>query len=175
MELTRFLTGTALNSFPSIPYTAWFIGAVKTNDPMELAEKMSRVIDFNKYMTPESIVLNQPRFMIQNESAPLVGIVGHPLGNTVIGQSNNGNVEWLGLFTESEEFEKLCMKSGLTAKEVKKYMYMTGEQEHAKNLEKGVAIAKFVDSQHFTKDVFAMRHKLFGVYEEQKRDDDYVI
>lgn len=170
MELVRYLTNISLNSFPAIPFTAYPIGNVKTNDPMELAERMSKVVDFSKYMTDESIAINQPKFVVLNESAPIVGIPGHPLGAMVIGQESNGVVEWMGLFTESEEFVKLCAKNGLTSKDVKKYMYMTSDAEHAKNLERGNPVAKFVDSQHFTKEMFKQKGKLFGV-----EDEEYVI
>lgn len=176
MELTRFLTGLALNSFPSIPFTAYYIGSIKTNDMMELAEKMSRVVDFNKYMTPESITLNQPKFVVQNECAPLVGISGHPLANTVLGQENNGNIEWFGLFQESDEFAKICQKAGVTVKDVKKYMYQTTEMEHAKNLEKGDKLARFIQNQHFTKELFELRHKAYGLNDEdENKDDKYSI
>lgn len=173
MELTRFLTGMALNSFPSIPFTAYYIGSIKTNDMMELAERMSTIVDFNKYMTPESITLNQPKFVVQNESAPLVGISGHPLANTILGQENNGNVEWFGLFQESEEFSKICQKAGVTAKDVKKYMYQTTKAEHAKNLERGDKIAQFIQTQHFTKELFELRHKSYGLDDES--DDKYMV
>lgn len=175
MELTRFLTGLALNSFPSIPFTAYFIGTIKTNDMMELAEKMSRVVDFNKYMTPESITLNQPKFVVQNECAPLVGISGHPLANTVLGQENNGNIEWFGLFQESDEFAKICQKAGVTVKDVKKYMYQTTETEHARNLEKGDKLAQFIQNQHFTKELFELRHKAYGLNDDEDDDDKYSI
>ena len=170
MELTRFLTGLALNSFPSIPFTAYYIGSIKTNDMMELAERMSTIVDFNKYMTPESITLNQPKFVVQNESAPLVGISGHPLANTILGQENNGNIEWFGLFQESDEFAKICQKAGVTVKDVKKYMYQTTESEHNKNLEKGDKLAQFIQNQHFTKELFSLRHKAYGLDDETEEE-----
>ena len=175
LELTRFLTGLALNSFPSIPFTAYYIGSIKSNDMMELAEKLSRIVDFNKYMTPESITLNQPKFVVQNESAPLVGISGHPLANTILGQENNGNVEWFGLFQESDEFTKLCQKAGITSRDVKKYIYQTTEEEHAKNLEKGDKVAQFIQQQTFTRDLFELRAKNYGIdktLEEDEGGDD---
>lgn len=168
MELARFLTGLALNNFPSIPFTAYYIGTIRSLDMMELAEKMSRVVDFNKYMTPESITLNQPQFVVQNESAPLVGISGHPLANTILGQESNGNVEWFGLFQESEEFSKICQRAGLTPRDVKKYMYQTTEKEHRRNLEKGDKIAQFIQQQNYTKEIFEMRLKNYGLDDEEE-------
>ena len=172
LELTRFLTGLALNNFPSIPFTAYYIGSIRSLDMMELAEKMSRIVDFNKYMTPESITLNQPRFVVQNESAPLVGIAGHPLANTIIGQESNGNVEWFGLFQESEEFSKICQKAGLTPKDVKKYMYQTTEKEHNRNLERGDKVAQFIQQQNFTKELYEMRLRNYGLEDEEEEDPE---
>lgn len=168
MELTRFLTGLALNSFPSIPFTAYHIGTTRVPDLIELAEKMSKVIDFTKYMTPESITLNQPQFVVQNESAPLVGIVGHPLANTILGQESNGNVEWYGLYQESEEFSKICQRAGINSKDVKKYMYTVSEPEHQKILAKGNAddrykVAKFIESQSLTKEIYQLRNKTMSI------------
>ena len=163
MELTRFLTGLALNSFPSIPFTAYYIGSIKTNDMMDLAERMSKIVDFSRYMTPESIVLNQPKFVVQTSNAPLVGISGHPLANTVLGQENNGNVEWFGLFQETDEFAKICQKAGVTVKDVKKYMYQTSEREHLRNLERGDRLAQFINGQHFTKELFELHQKAYGL------------
>ena len=172
MELTRFLTGLALNNFPSIPFTAYYIGSIKSLDMMELAEKMSKIVNFHKYMTRESIVLNQPKFVVQNESAPLVGISGHPLANTILGQESNGNVEWFGLFQESEEFSKLCQKAGITSKDVKKYMYQTTEREHRQNLEYGDKVAQFIEQQNFTKELFEMRLKNYGLDDEEEEDEE---
>lgn len=174
-ELVRFLTGLSLNSFPSIPFTAYYIGSIRTLDMMELAEHMSKIVDFNKYMTPESITLNQPQFVVQTDSAPLVGISGHPLANTVLGQENNGNVEWFGLFQDSEEFTKICQKAGLTPKDVKKYMYQTNEKEHRKNLERGDKVAQFIQQQNFTKELYELRLKNYGLdnEEEENRETNY--
>lgn len=167
MELTRFLTGMALNSFPSIPFTAYYIGTIKTNDMMALAERMAGVVDFSKYMTAESITLNQPQFVVQNECTPLVGISGHPLANTILGQETNGNVEWFGLFQDSDEFTKICQKAGVTVKDVKKYIYQTTESEHNRNLERGDRLAQFINAQHITKEIFNLRHKAYGLDDEE--------
>lgn len=178
LELVKFLTGLSLNSFPSIPYTAYFIGSIKTNDHMELAEKMSRVVDFRKYMSEKSIELNEPKFVIQNESAPLIGIANHPLSNMLMGTDNNGKVEWFGLFADSEEFEKLCRQNGTTIKDVKKYMFTTSEADHTRNVAKQVPIAKFIESQPFTQELFALRHKVFDItsgIEQDEVEDKYEI
>ena len=163
LEMVRFLTGLSMNSFPSIPFTAYFIGNIKTTDHMELAEKMSKIIDFKKYMSDKSIELNEPKFVVQTESAPLIGIANHPLSNMVMAVENNGKVEWFGLFADSEEFEKVCRQNGTTVKDVKRYMFSTSDAEHTRNVAKQVPIAKFIESQPFTKELFNMRHKVFDI------------
>lgn len=174
LELSRFLSSMALNSFPSLPFTAYYIGSIKTNDMMELAERMSKVVDFSKYMTEESIELNQPKFVVQTDNAPLVGITGHPLANMVYGQENNGHVEWFGLFQESEEFNKLCVKNGVSSKEVKKYLYQTSWKEHQKNITKGDKIAIFIQNQNIIKEIFELRHKEYGL-DDDVEDENYNI
>lgn len=172
LELTRFLTGLALNSFPSIPFTAYYIGSIKTNDMMDLAERMSKIVDFSRYMTSESIMLNQPKFVVQTSNAPLVGISGHPLANTVLGQENNGNVEWFGLFQDTDEFAKICQKAGVTANDVRKYMYQTSESEHFRNLERGDRLAQFINGQHFTKEMFKLHQKAYGLDDISDYEDE---
>lgn len=172
MELSRYLSALALNSFPSIPFTAYYLGTIKTSDPMELSAKMSRVIDFTKFMTPESIELNQPKFIVQTENTPLVGISGHPLANIIYGQETNGNVEWFGLFQDSEEFSKLCVNNGVSASDVKKYMYQTSWKEHQKNITEGNKLALFIQSQNIMKDVFEMRNKEYGIENHNEGDED---
>ena len=171
LELSRFLSKLALNSFPSIPFTAFYIGSVKTGDMMDFAERMSRVVDFNKYMTPESITLNQPKFVVQTDNAPLVGITGHPLSNMIYGQENNGHTEWFGLFMDNPEFSNLCIKNGVSVKDVKKYIYMTSWKEHQSKVASGDRLALFIQNQNIIKDVFEMRHKECGIDE----DDAYEI
>ena len=176
MELARFLSSIVLNNFPSLPFTAYYIGTIKTDDMMQLTENLSRVIDFTKFMTPESIDLNQPKFVVQTANAPLVGISGHPLAQMIYGQENNGQVEWFGLFQESEEFNKICIKAGVSAKDVKKYIYQTSWAEHQKKISEGNKLALFVQSQNIIKDVFEIRHKEYNnEVEEEDFDEKYEV
>lgn len=174
LELSRYLTATALNNFPSIPYTAYYIGSIKTDDMMELTEKLSRTVDFNRFMTPEALELNQPKFVVQTDNAPLVGIAGHPLANVIYGQESNGSVEWFGLFQESEEFSKLCIRAGVSVKDVKKYIYMTSWNDHQRKITEGNKMALFVQSQAFVKEVFELRHSTYGINDDQD-DDAYAV
>ena len=48
--------------------------------------------------------------------------------------------------------------------------------EHAKNLEKGDKLARFIQNQHFTKELFELRHKAYGLNDEdENKDDKYSI
>jgi hypothetical protein len=163
MELCRFLTGLALESFPSIPHTAYFIGSTKTNDMFVLSEKLAKTIDFTKFMSEKSLELNQPKFVVQTENSPLVGIAGHPLANMIYGQIKNDNVNWFGVFQDSEEFRKLCLNAGLIPSDVQKYVLVNGYDTHKKNLIKNDPVAKFIESQNYTKDIFEMRNKVFNI------------
>ena len=160
LELCRYLTGMALDSFPSIPFSAYYIGTIKSTNKGKLAEKLSRSVDVRKYMTDESITLNQPKFVVQTPNAPIVGTAQHPLGEIIYGQEMNGKVEWLGLFQESEEFEKICLKAGLTANSVREYIFSTTPEAHQIKLAHKDKIAMFIEAQHLTKDMFALRHNL---------------
>jgi hypothetical protein len=149
MELSKFLTGLALESSPSIPHTAYYIGSIKTSNMFNLSEK--------------SIELNQPKFVVQTENSPLVGIAGHPLANMIYGQIKNDNVNWVGEFQESEEFRKLCINAGVTCTDVQKYVLVNGIESHKKNLLRNDPIAKFIESQHYTKKIFELRTKIYSV------------
>jgi hypothetical protein len=138
---------------------------------MNLAEKLSKIVNFNQFMTPEVIALNQPAFTVQTAGCPLVGISGHPLGNTVLGQESNGSVEWFGLFQESEEFSKLCTKAGFSVSDVKKYIYQTNHDEHIKNLENGVSIARFIKEQNFLKEAFDKSRKMLSLEDDVDVDE----
>jgi hypothetical protein len=163
MELSRFLTGLALESFPSIPHTAYYIGTIKTNDMFNLSEKLAKAVDFTQYMSDKSIELNQPKFVVQTENSPLVGIAGHPLANMIYGQIRNDNVSWFGVFQESEEFKKMCINAGLVPSDVQKYVLVNGYESHKKNLLKNDPIAKFIESQKYTKEIFELRTKVYSI------------
>ena len=173
MELSRFLTNMSLNSFPAIPYTVYYVGTVKTNDMANLAERLHSCFDFKKYMSDESITVNQPQFVVQNRYAPLVGIAGHPLGNIIYGYESNGKTEWYGLFTSSDEFEKICIKNGVSSKDIKKYIYQTDPETHKRNLLKNDPIAQFINSQRLAKEIFETRHKFYDI--EGLSDEQYEL
>jgi hypothetical protein len=155
LEVGRFLTSNALGSvFPSLPFTVYLLGQIKTNDIMDLTEQMGRVINFNDFMSQESIVLNQPRFIVQTDNAPLVGIAGHPLVTSLIGQQNDGNVEWLGLFVNSEEFNRKCLEYGASTTEVRKYFVENDIASHRKLLQQGNKLASMIEKTKYMHDIF---------------------
>ena len=152
MEAVRLLTASAMNQLPSVPFAAYFIGQIKNNNIYEVAEHMSSIINFSDHMSPESILINQPQFVVQTENAPIVGVVGHPLVNTAVGQkSPNGGFEWLGLFESNPEFDKLCLADGLTSQQVKKYLFQIDKERHEAAVARKDKVALFVERQHLAK------------------------
>jgi len=153
MEVVRLLTSTSLNNFPSLPFAAYFIGQIKNNDIFNVTEQMGKFYDFRKYMSDQSIMLNEPKFVVQTDNSPICGIVGHPLTNWAIAEkSKTGNgVEWLGLFEKTKEFEEICVKNGFSAEDVKKYLLMLSKETHENNLKKKNKLAEFCESQHLVK------------------------
>lgn len=175
LEIVRFLTSVALGSFPSIPFAAYYLGSINTDDPMDLAERLSQKIDFRTYMSDESIVINQPKIVVQYEMTPIVGMIGHPLATTILGHNDqDNNFAWHGVFIETEEFTKLCQKGGFTTKLVKKYMLSTQKKKHEENLLQNVPIAMFINEQVVTKQMYEQVRKEFEIkYTNLKQYTEY--
>lgn len=167
MEMVRYLSATALNSFPSIPYCAYFIGQTKTNDMSKLAEKLAKSVNFQEFMTKDSYQINSPKFVVQTQDAPLVGISGHPLGELYVGMLDDTTkkTEWLGVFVKSEQFEQLCTENGLSVNEVHEYVMGISKQQHQKILQdrrnSKHKIAEFIEKQgnDLIKTGFELFHK----------------
>lgn len=159
MEMVRLLGTTALNHFPSVPFAAYFIGQIHNNDPCKCAEAMASVVDFSKYMSAESLEINDPKLIVQTDNSPVIGTVTHPLTNTIIGQNTASSFEWLGMFSTTDEFDKICISNGLTSQDVKKYILTNDETSHSRNVQHKDKIALFVESQHLTKSMIALREK----------------
>jgi len=175
MEMCRFLTATGMDSFPSIPFTTYYIGAVKHNDAMILTEKISKSFNFNKYMSKITRELNDPKFVVVPDNTPLVGIPGHPLANLILGELKNDNVEWLGAFVSNEEFSRICLEQGLTTKEVLNYIYTTSPEAHKTLHSRGNSIANFIENQHLAKQVFELRHKVYSVEKIDEEEIDKLL
>lgn len=179
MEMVRYLSATALNTFPSIPYCAYFIGQTKTNDMAKLAEKLAKSIDFNEFMTKEAFQINSPKFVVQTQDAPLVGISGHPLGELYVGMLDDTTkkTEWLGVFVKSEQFNQLCMEHGLSVNEVHEYVMGLSKAQHEKILQDKkhakYKIAEFIEKQgnELIKTGFELFHKNDSKY--FVNDDDF--
>lgn len=179
MEMVRYLSATALNTFPSIPYCAYFIGQTKTNDMAKLAEKLAKSVDFNEFMTKEAYQINSPKFVVQTQEAPLVGISGHPLGELYVGMLDDTTkkTEWLGVFVKSEQFNQLCMEHGLSVNEVHEYVMGLSKTQHEKILQDKkhakYKIAEFIEKQgnELIKTGFELFHKNDSKY--FVKDEDF--
>lgn len=172
IELARYLSAVALESFPSVPFAAYHVGTCKTNDIYELSEKIGKSFDFNKFMSPECFAINEPKFVTTTANAPIVSIVGHPLTDTFIAEVKDANtVKWVGLFIENEEFSKLCVQNGLTPEMIKKYIIDTLPEQHTDKLEKKDPVAMFIENQNIAKQCFELRHK-FSTFEKTINEYD---
>ena len=162
-EITRLIRATALEQFPAIPPTVYHVDKTKTNNPFKLAEKLQNNFHFNNYMSKASVSLNEPRFVVASAGSPIVFQSGHPLTSQYIGAEKDGEVEWLGIFAESEEFNRICMEQGVSMKEVKRYMMENNMESHLANLKKGKhPIAKFIESQSLAKAMFDQKVKAYS-------------
>ena len=179
LELVRYLTATALNTFPAIPYCAYFLGQTKTTDMAKLAEKLAKSVDFREFMTSESYQINSPKFVVQTPDAPLVGISGHPLGELYVGMLDDTTkkTEWFGVFVKSEQFEQLCTENGLTVNEVHEYIMGISKEQHKQILRDSknerYKIANFIEKQgnELIKTGFDLFHRNDGKY--FVKDEDF--
>ena len=163
-EVVRFLRATALEQFPAIPPAIYYVGKVKTNNPFKLSEKLQNNFHFTNYMSKISAHLNEPRFVVASNGSPVVFQSGHPLTNSYIGTEKDGEVEWLGIFVDSEEFNRICMENGVSMKDVKMYMMENNMESHMVNLKKGKhPIAKFIESQSIAKAIFEQKVKNYSL------------
>ena len=159
MELSRYLSSAALNTFPSIPFAAYYIGTTHSEDPMAFAEKVGKTMKWTDYMSDENYILNEPKFVCTCRDAPIVSIPGHPLTDTFVAEIKDGQAKWLGIFVENEEFTKLCAKEGLTSNDIKKYIIEHNENEHRNLLAKHDPIAMFLEKQKMIKEAFKLKDK----------------
>lgn len=170
-EMVRFLRAMAFEQFPAIPPAIYYVGTVKNDNPMRLAERMHSVFDFTKYMSKISVELNDPKFVVTTANAPLVLQAGHPLSNLFLGEDKDGETTWLGVFLETEEFGRICLENGIPVKDVKRYMIENTMESHIKNVHKNNKIAKFIESQNLAKSIFEQRIKNYSV---EKIDEDEI-
>lgn len=170
-ELCKYLSALAVDSFPSVPFASYYIGSCKTNDIFALSEKIGKSFDWTKYMTTDCYMLNEPKFVVTTDNAPIVSIAGHPLTDTFIAEIKDGDAKWVGLFIETEEFAALCAKEGLSTTMIKKYIINNTLQQHKDNLEKKDEIALFLEKNKIVKQCFDLRQK-FSCLENQNNEDE---
>ena len=159
IEMVRYLTATALNTFPSIPFCSYYVGQCRTEDYAKLAENLTKNFNWTEYMSKEAYAINQPRFQVCSEDAPLVACCNHPFAMLLVGETTNNKTTWLSIFCEGEEFAKLCLDNSLTVNEVKEYVLKTSKEKHRDNLTAGHKIAKFVDKNKLVSQGFQLLHR----------------
>lgn len=174
IELCRYLAATSMNSFPSIPFSTYFVGSCKTKDGTNLAERLSKSIKFTDYMSSLSIHINQPRFVVSINDSPLVGVAGHPLSPLLVGtySPETDTAEWMGIYAQNNEFSRLCTEAGFSTKEVQNYVLGTTLEKHRQIIQtpkaKYYGIAKFVENNEL------LKHGL-NMYHSYEREENYEI
>ena len=164
LEHARYLSATALQMFPAVPFASYYIGTARTDDMFGFSKKIGKSFDFRKYMSEEAYAINQPQFVTTTDNAPIVSIVGHPLAESFVAEvKDDGEPKWLGLFVETEEFSKLCAKSGYTVNQIKEYIIQNTMDSHLKNVAANNALAMFIENQKLTKEIFKLRQKFGSV------------
>jgi hypothetical protein len=171
LELVRYLSAAAIGSFPAVPFGCYHVGTCKTTDITKLTENLGKSFDWLKYMTDESYIINEPKFVVTTDNAPVVSIVGHPLTETFAVKTEDGISKWLGIFVETEEFNKMCAQAGFTTDQLKKYIITTSPAEHETRLKQHDPIAVFINKQKMTNEIFKLRHKFSSVKLDE--DDEY--
>ena len=176
MELVRYLAATATNSFPAVPYCAYFLGQTKTPDMAKLTETLAKQIypTLQDLMTKDAYQINSPKIVVQTKDAPLVGISGHPLGELFVGMldETTKKTEWLGVFVKSEQFEQLCTEHGISVNDVHEYVMSVSKERHKKILQdkkhEKHFIAEFIEKQgnELIKSGFELFHR---------NDDKYYV
>lgn len=172
LELVRYLSAAAVGSFPAVPFGCYHVGTCKTTDITKLAENLGKSFKWLDYMTNESYTINEPKFVITTDNAPVVSIVGHPLTETFAVKTEDGISKWLGIFVETEEFNKMCAQAGFTTDQLKKYIITTSPEEHENKLKQHDPIAVFINKQKMTNEIFKLRHKFSSVKLDQNTEYD---
>lgn len=167
LEVCKMLTSSAFGSYPAIPFTAYYLGTIKTNDDLfTVSEKMRGDTSFMKYITEDFSRINEPKFVAMTPNAPIVDTVGHPLCMMTYGVKDGSNIEWLAGFTTSKEFENVCAQNDIDDKAVKKYILSTSLEHHKENLKKEHKIAKFINDQKIIENAYKLLHERSGLFED---------
>lgn len=165
-EVCDVLTSSALASYPGVPFTAYHIANIKTNEDIPtIAEKLYKGTKFDKFISDEFAAINEPKFVALTANAPVAAIAVHPLVFNATGlvDANSNTVEWFSGFTQNAEFTKLCMKNNLTPKQVAVYMLSTSLEHHQRNIEAKHPVATFINEQGITRAVYEQLRKSDGL------------
>lgn len=173
-EVCDLITSSTLDSYPTIPFTAYYLGSIKSNDDvLTLSEKLYKDMKFDKYITDDFAKANEPKFIVTSADAPLVSVVLHPLCFSTVGMPDNNtrSVQWFSSFTSNAQFDEICAKNNVTSKAVAKYMLQTSLEKHEKNLQAGQPIAKFINDMKIMGNIYERLRKSDGLI--KKASDDY--
>lgn len=166
-EVCELITSSSLSSYPAVPFTAYYLGTIKTNeDILSLAEKMYKDVKFDKFITEEFSFVNEPQFVVTTSNSPITNMVGHPLGVMTYGLTDSNTrqqVNWFAGYSGTREFDQLCLANNTTSKDVAKYIISTSLEKHKKNIEMGDPIAKFINSQKIANEIFERLRKSDGL------------
>ena len=174
LEVVRYLSAVSINSFPSIPWCSYFCGSCRTKDGTALAEKLSKSIKFDEYMSSLSLHINQPRFIVSLNNSPLVGVSGHPLSPLLVGtySPDTDTTEWMGLYAQNTEFERLCTEKGFNTRDVRDYVLGVTLEKHKRILQDSNAkfheMAKFIETNELLKFGLEKYHAW-----EKKEEENY--
>lgn len=145
-DLASYLMKCSVGGFPAVPYSAYYIGSINNIDPQQFLSQINNNISFERFFTKESIMVNNPKFEIMNAFSPITECAYSPFRELFVLQKEGAKSEWITIFRDSEEFEKLCVEKGLNVEDVKKYTIGMTLSKHKENLAKQNPIATFIDS-----------------------------
>lgn len=164
-DLASYLMKCCVGSFPAVPYSAYYVGSINNIDPQAFLSQLTNNLSFEKYFSKESIMVNNPKFEVMNAFSPITECAYSPFRELFVLQKEGVKTEWLTIFRDSEEFEKLCTEKGINVADVKKYTIGMTLSKHKENLTKNDKIAVFIDNSTGFKQLFETYAKEF---EERK-------
>lgn len=158
-DYSSYIAKYCIGSFPAVPFTCYYLGSVSDEDPYVLMEKIKLNINYEDYMSKESIYINNPRFLVLNAFAPITDCPYSPFCENYILQKHGASNEWISMFRDSEEFNKLCLDDNIDPDDVKKYTHITTYSKHKENVENKNPIALFIEKHIMFKNIFQLTAK----------------
>lgn len=172
-EVCDLITASAMASYPAVPFTAYYLGTIKTSDSvLTLAEQMYKDARFDGFITDEFARVNEPKFVVTTSNAPIINMVNHPLSVLTYGMTdaNKQNISWFSAFSASKEFGQLCAQNNTSPKAVAKYMITTSAEQHRRNVQAGDPVAVFIHKQKITEEIFESLRRSTGLLELAKEE-----